>query len=232
MKRNGFLAGLCMLLSLFILSGCQPAADTNPAAAPNSNSGKETVDTAAIQAELLRIENDWPRVVKERDVAAIRRVEADDAVFVYPDGSTGDKATDIKDMETGALTADSFEMLDLKVNVISGDAAIVSGRSVVTNGKYKMPDGKSMDISGQYHFIDTFARRNGEWKLVAGASTRIMAPTPTASPAASGSPASKASPATAASPAANMAPAKNTPITAPAKNTPVTAASPTMKSTP
>lgn len=201
MKRNGFWVILSLAFSLVLLSGCQKAAeDTNRAAAPSPTT--ETIDTAAISAELLRIENDWPRVIKEKDVEAIKRVEADDGVFVYPDGTVGDKATDVKDMESGALSADSWEVMDLKVTVLNKDAAVVSGRSVVKNGKYKMPDGKSIDISGQYRFVDTFARRNAEWKLVAGASTPIRQPLAVASP----SPSSKASPAAAASPAAGASP--------------------------
>jgi ketosteroid isomerase-like protein len=141
------------------------------------------VDTAAIEKELLRIENDWPRVLREKDVAAIRRIEADDAIFIYPDGNVGDKNQDLKDFESGALTADSWEVADLKPKVLNADAAIVSGRSIVKNGKYKMADGKSIDISGEYRFIDTFAKRNGQWVLVAGASVPVRAPGPTPSPA-------------------------------------------------
>jgi hypothetical protein len=201
MKRRGSWVVLSLAFSLVLLSGCQkPAEDTNRAAAPSP--AAETIDTAAIETELLRIENDWPRVIKEKDVEAVKRLEADDGVFVYPDGTVGDKTTDVKDMESGALSAESWELMDLKVNVLNKDAAVVSGRSVVKNGKYKMPDGKSIDISGQYRFIDTFARRNGEWKLVAGAATPIREAAAAASP----SPASKASPAVAASPAAGASP--------------------------
>jgi ketosteroid isomerase-like protein len=167
------------------------------------------MDKAQIEAEVLRIENDWPRVMKEKDVAAIRRVEADDGVFVYPDGSIGDKAQDIKDIESGALTADSWEMLDLKANAVSATAAVVSGRSVVKNGKYKLPDGKTIDISGEYRFLDTFAKRNGQWQLVAGAAVPVRqeagaaaSPSPKASPTIHASPSPKAatSPARTATP--------------------------------
>src|SRR6266852_4113266 len=107
MKRTVFLGACSLGLSVLLLSGCQPAGNTNRPTVATSPS-PEKVDTASIQTELLRIENDWPRVVKERDVAAVQRVEADDAVFVYPDGSVGNKAQDVKDMQTGALTADSW----------------------------------------------------------------------------------------------------------------------------
>lgn len=208
MKRKGFSAVLSLVFSLLLLSGCQPVAkETNLAPDLNTNSGRETVDKASIEAALLRIENDWPRVIKEKDAEAVRRVEAEDVVLVYPDGGLGDKVQDVKDMESGALSADSVEMADLKVNVLSGDAAVVSGRTIVKKGKYKMPDGKSNDISGQYRFIDTFAKRNGEWKLVAGATAPVRQPVPAASPAAKTSPATTASPAAKASPAMKAAPA-------------------------
>jgi ketosteroid isomerase-like protein len=202
MNRKAFLA-VFSLVFLMCLTSCQPAApETNRSAAPAST--PETVDTAAIQADILRIENDWPRVIREKDVAAVRRVEADDVVVVYPDGSTGDKAKDIADTESGAMTAESVEMADIKVNVIDKDAAVATGRVIIKNGKFKMPDGKTIDISGQYRFVDTFARRNGEWKLVAGASVPVRDPGPAASPAAS----PKASPAASprSSPAARVSP--------------------------
>ena len=76
-------------------------------------------------------------------------------------------------------------MSELKVKVLDNDAAIVSGQLELRNGKYKMADGKLMDLSGKYRFIDTFARRNGDWQLVAGISTKITAlPVSAASPAA------------------------------------------------
>jgi hypothetical protein len=188
----------------------------------NMATPEPTPDKAAITAELTKIENDWPRIIKERDVAVVKRIEADDAVFVYPDGSLGDKAQDIKDMESGALSADSWEVADIKVNVLDEDEAVVSGRSIVKGGKYKSADGKTQDISGEYRWIDTYSRRKGQWQEVAGATTPVMkgamaapSPSPKASPAASATPAMKATPA-----------AKPTPA---AKSTPAAKASPAMK---
>lgn len=214
MRKTSLAAALVAVVSLctFVQLACQPAADTNRSEplAQNTNSERGPVDTAAIEAELLRIENDWPRVIKEKDVVAVGRVEADDIVIVYPDGNVGTKQKDLDDIASGALTADDINMADLKVKVLDSDAAIVSGQTEIKNGKYKMPDGKLMDISGKYRFIDTFARRNGEWKLVAGVSTKITATAAaTASPAAAASPALRASPA--ASPTVRRAPTVRAP---------------------
>jgi ketosteroid isomerase-like protein len=234
MTRKGFLSVFALVFCLMVLSGCQRAeVDTNRSApAANTNAGRETVDTASIETELMRIETDWPRVLKEKDVAAVARVEADDAVFVYPDGTLGGKSQDIKDIESGALTAESWEVTDLKVIVLNNDAALVNGRSIVKNGKYKTPAGKSIDISGQYRFIDTFARRSGEWKLVAGASTPVREPVASASPspATTASPAAKPSPAAGAPPTPKVSPSPR--ITPSPRATPSPRVTPTPRTTP
>ncbi len=180
MKRLALWVTLLIAFSLVLSQvGCGGEATTNRAvtsSATNTNSAAETVDTPAIEAELMRIEKDWPRIIREKDVEAVRRVEADDVLIVYPDGEPGSKEQDIKDIQSGALSADSWEVTDLKVTVLDKDAALVSGRSIVKGGKYRTPDGKVNDISGQYRFIDTFAKRNGQWKLVAGIGTPVQRP--------------------------------------------------------
>ncbi|MEP6922063.1 MAG: nuclear transport factor 2 family protein, partial [bacterium] len=184
MKQIASMSALLVAVSLLSLSqlGCQPAPDTNRSASTPASATPEMVDTAGIESELLRIENDWPRVMREKDVIAVKSVEADDGIFIRPDGTVVTKAEDVKDMEGGAVTAESFEMAELKAKVLDKDAAVVSGITIINGGKYKMPDGKTIDISGQYRFIDTFARREGKWQVVAGVS--VKAPATSASPAA------------------------------------------------
>ena len=211
MKRNGVYAALFLCL-LILVAGCQPGVETNRSEVVSTPT-PEVVNTAAIETELLRIENDWPRVIREKDTTAAGRVLADDVVLIYPDGQVGTKETDLKDIGAGAVTAESIEIADLKVHVIDNDAAYVTGRTVLTKAQYKPADGPALNISGHYRFIDTFARRNGEWKLVAGVSVPVRqppaaspSPTPAASPAAS--PATKPSPAATRSPAASPSPTR------------------------
>ena len=231
MRKTRFAACMVAVVSLltFFQIACQPAADPNrsESLAPNTDSGRETVDTAAIESELLRIENDWPRIIKEKDVAAVGRVEADDVVIVYPDGNVGSKQQDLNDIASGALTADDIDISDLKVKVLDSDAAVVSGQTEIKNGKYKMADGKLTDISGKFRFVDTFVRRNGEWKLVAGISTKITAlPVTTASPAAAPAAVPAATPAVRASPAASR------PAVSPTVRVPAPTRSPVATPTP
>lgn len=215
MKRSVGISASLFAFVLVVQSGCA-APPTNRAesqAVPTATT--EVVDTAAIERDLMRIENDYPRALKEKDAATWGRVLADDAILIYPDGKLGDKATELKDIESGAMTFDSWELADLKVKVLDADAAITSGRVIVKNGRIKLPDNKTLDISGQYRFADTFHKRNGEWKLVSGVAVSMREPLPTTTPSPTTSPAAASpatspavtrSPATTASPAASRTP--------------------------
>ena len=139
----------------------------------NANANAPAADTAAVETELMQMERDWSNTAKTHDVATVRRVEAEDITTTTPDGTVGDFAQDVKDIESGALTADAWDVSDMKVRVY-GDAAVVTGRSTIKNGKYKRPDGKAMDISGDYRFTDTFIKRNGRWQCVATQGTKIQ----------------------------------------------------------
>lgn len=222
MKRFPLLAMISLTGALALAQlGCA-GAPTPPAANANMATPEPTPDTAGIEKELLRIENDWPRVMKERDGAAVRRIEADDAHLLSWDGSVSTKEEDAKFIESGALTADAIQMTDMKVRILDKDAAVVTGMIEITGGKIKAED-RTIDVTGRYRFVDTFARRNNEWKVIASSSVKTTAaaasasPTPKASPSAAASPAVKGTPVPKPSPAAKPSPgAKSSPATKPA----------------
>jgi hypothetical protein len=37
---------------------------------------------------------------------------------------------------------------------------------------------KPVDISGEYRFLDLYARRNGAWQVIASQATKVMTATP------------------------------------------------------
>lgn len=208
--KNTKLTRIALVATLLAMGtvSCTPSDNTNTTATTAvTATPAPTPDVNAIVAEITKLENDWPRIIRERDAAAVRRLEADDIMLVYPDGSTGNKEQDVKDIEAGTITFDSWDISDLKVNVIDNDAAVATFLINVTNGKIKTSDGKSQDISGKYRVMDTFARRNNQWQLVASAVTPLSravaaaaSASPKPSPGATASPAMKASPAPKASP--------------------------------
>lgn len=217
--KNSKLMQIALVAALVAIGAvsCTPSDNTNTTTTTAvTATPTPTPDTAAIVAEITKLENDWPRIIRERDGAAVRRLEADDVIIVYPDGNAGNKEQDVKDIEAGLMTFDSWDISDLKVNVIDSDAAVASFLITVTNGKLKSSDGKStQNISGKYRVIDTFAQRNGQWQLVASGVTPLSpaaaaAAAASASPSPQGSPAATSSPATRPSPAARTSPATRT----------------------
>jgi hypothetical protein len=111
-------------------------------------------------------------------------------------------------VETGAIKTESWDIADTKVTVIDHDAAFITGRAIIKKGSMKdAKTGKTIDISGEYRFMDVYAKRNGKWLAIASQTTKIAAP---AAAAAAAAPSAPAPPYPKPSPAAS-APAKATP---------------------
>lgn len=177
MNKN--LLSLAVLIAIALIalgaSGCGRTADTNGNShTTNKNSGPEPVNPATIEAELTKLERDWAAAFRNKDAATIRRILADDIVLTYPDGATGTKNDEVQLAESGAFSADSWEMVDSKVTVIDAEAAFITGRTVVKNGKLKDPRTQQIiNISGEYRFLDVYAKRNGNWQAIASQVTPI-----------------------------------------------------------
>jgi ketosteroid isomerase-like protein len=187
MNRNALSIALALAVAVvaFASVACGPGGDTNSSLTTNRNPTPpaETLNVASIEAELKKLEQDWSNSFKTKDVATVRRILADDIVLTYPDGSTGTKNDEVQLAETGAFSADSWDVAESKVTVLNAEAAYMTGRTVVKNGKLKDPrSGQTIDISGEYRFLDVYAKRNGRWQAVASQVTKIAAP-PAPSPA-------------------------------------------------
>jgi len=182
-------------------------------------SAEPTPDKAAIEAQLKALEYDWPRILKERDGAAVRKLEADDIIILSPDGSDGSKEGDIKDIEAGQMSDDPQEISDVTVNVLDNDSAVVRSRTTVKGDNHVLVDGKCQTIVHEFRTIDTFVRRNGQWQIVASATVPVRNPAP----------AETTSPTPRESSSPNESPVKSSPT---AKPTPARTTSPTRKPTP
>ena len=77
--KNFLSIAIVMLATVLTLAPLGCSSPPNPPSAnANMATPEATPDMAAIEKELLRIENDWPRIIKEHDGQAVRRVDADD----------------------------------------------------------------------------------------------------------------------------------------------------------
>jgi len=172
-----------------VFSSCSRNSNDNN---PSVVSAEPTPDKAAIEAQLRALEYDWPRILKERDGAAIRKLEADDIMILSPDGSDGSKEGDIRDIESGQMSADPQEISDVIVNVLDNNSAVVRSRTTVKGDNHVLSDGKCQTVVHEFRTIDTFVRRNGQWQIVASATVPVRNPAPATTP--SGTPGASASP--------------------------------------
>jgi ketosteroid isomerase-like protein len=189
------------VFGLALTAACTQTRNTNTATAnQNMATPEPTPNKDAIVSEVTRIEKDWPRIWKEKDAAAVRRVEADDVILVSFNGTLGSKEQDVKDAEAGNLTFDSWDVSEVNVKVIDPDAAVASVLMTLTRAKFS--DGSNTeDVSGHYRVLDTFARRGGQWQVVASSIVKLTREAEQAlinntmpGPAVSGTPATQPSP--------------------------------------
>ena len=173
---NRLTPALLIVAVVAVMNGCQPALDTNRNnAIATASPAKETYDAAAIEAEITKLEREWADSNKTHNSEAVKRILSDNVVIVYPDGSTATKADEVKTIESGSITAESYEILEPKVTVIDADSAFITGRGVIKNGKNVVPGQKKpIDISGEYRFLDVYAKRDGKWQVVASQATKIL----------------------------------------------------------
>jgi len=98
----------------------------------------------------------WAESVATNDASVVKRILADDVVWVL-DGEILDKAQAVKQAANGPydFVSDHLDYANVR---FFGDIAVVQGSETLTH-----KDGKKSHSV----WIDTWARRNGEWQIVA-----------------------------------------------------------------
>ena len=107
----------------------------------------------------------WDAMIKA-DAAALERLLAPDLTYMHGDGRMVDKATFIKELQTGDFKYVSITPESSRVRVF-GDAAIVNG----TTGMQVQNKGVPATIRIVYTV--TQVRRNGLWQMAAWHATRL-----------------------------------------------------------
>jgi len=80
---NRITPALLIVAVVAVMSGCQPALDTNRNnAIATASPAKETYDAAAIESEIIKLEREWADANKTHNAEAVKRLVADDAVQV------------------------------------------------------------------------------------------------------------------------------------------------------
>jgi ketosteroid isomerase-like protein len=120
-----------------------------------------------VEKAILKIEQDMSAALTKPDADAAAKMLADTFYAVNPDGTTQGKVQFLADLKSGKFKLESNKLDDMKVHAADADMAIVTYRST-DKGSY---DGH--DLSGQYRWIDVFAKRGSTWQFIVSQGTRI-----------------------------------------------------------
>jgi len=115
--------------------------------------------TATVEQELIKLENEWGEAIVKRDAASIDMLMADEFIAIY-DGSVFTKAQYFEFVKSMKEEILSFAMDEWQVRVY-GDAGVVMARSTT---KTRLA-GK--ETTNQLRFTDIWVKRDGHWKCVA-----------------------------------------------------------------
>jgi len=121
--------------------------------------------TASVEQELIKLENEWGEAIVKRDAASIDMLMADEFIAIY-DGSVFTKAQYFEFVKSMKEEILSFAMDEWQVRVY-GDAGVVMARSTT---KTRLA-GK--ETTNQLRFTDIWVKRDGRWKCVAAHNSTI-----------------------------------------------------------
>jgi ketosteroid isomerase-like protein len=111
-------------------------------------------------SKITALENKWCQAYKERDVASMSPLLAEDFIITVEDGNTYGKTGYIAHSGDSSTQVEVAEMLDLKVRV-HGNIAIVTGAY--------HEKGTSKGQPYEYHdrLTDTWLYTDGRWQVLA-----------------------------------------------------------------
>ncbi|WP_238537050.1 nuclear transport factor 2 family protein [Caulobacter sp. AP07] len=124
---------------------------------------------APLPADLAAAAHAYDQAQVNGDRAALERLVADDYVLVNGAGQVQDKARLIADYVAPGFKLDPFT-IEAPVEKVLGDTALLGGRVDMTG----TDSGQRFALT--VRFVDTWARRDGQWRVVYSQVTRVARP--------------------------------------------------------
>lgn len=118
------------------------------------------------ETQILRLEDDWVRGLETRDRKLLDKVLARDFTFIEPDGTIKNRDEYLADRSSDIAYTESFENIDLKVNVF-GNSALASGIAKITERR----QGKRYRFSLRWK--EMWLKNEGGWRVLASQATPV-----------------------------------------------------------
>lgn len=158
---------LMMVITVIVMSAssCTGSYET-ATSSPTPSATSAPVSTENVEQAVTKLENERVQALLRNDTAFIERVYADDYVVTGANGIVRTRAQVVADLKSSVQKSESITNDNVKVRV-HGDTAVVTGRTT-QKGEYKGQPSISPVL-----FTRVYARRGGQWQLVANHSSSI-----------------------------------------------------------
>ena len=143
-------------LIVLLLAACPVIAQTSEQKKTSEN----------LEQEILKLDAELFDAISRADVVARERIAADDLIYTTYYGSALNKAEWIAHVTKPAPASSKQLRDDLRIRIL-GDTAIVTGRLTI---KIENPQSTGRI---QSRYTNVYAKRQGEWKLVAAQVTEV-----------------------------------------------------------
>ena len=118
-------------------------------------------DRKLMEEQVMKAGMEYARIIRERDVAALERILADEYLFTNESGKVRNKAEDIAGYKSGDTKFEKAEIADQKVRVIGNGAAVETGTFHIKGANKGTP----FDTVERYTTV--WVWRGGRWQVVA-----------------------------------------------------------------
>jgi ketosteroid isomerase-like protein len=121
------------------------------------------------RAQLARISDAWDAAIVRKDREAIAANMAEDFRQISADGQVRTKQDFLRILTDARLVIDPYSVEDFEIR-LHGEIALLSGHTRMT-GRY---DGAA--FVEEYRYIDIYAFRDGQWRIISVQISRIPGP--------------------------------------------------------
>jgi hypothetical protein len=151
------------ILGLFLaMMSVQPA---SPQAGPQ---GAAKTSNSSAEQELIKLSQDKWRWMAERNVDALDKLFADEAIFVHM-GATMSKSQELDTIKTGRIEYKEAQVQEVSVRFIGGTAILLNKiRLVAVVG--------GNEVINPFNVTEVYVKLDGAWRLGSLSFTRLLTP--------------------------------------------------------
>jgi ketosteroid isomerase-like protein len=122
--------------------------------------------TPVTESEILQLDRDFDRAIRESDVTFLNGICADSFLFTHGDGVAQPRANFLAAVSAGGMRSKTRAVAGQEIEM-HGDVALVTGSVRVTRD---LPDPKRADYTIWY--VRVYACRGGSWQILSNRTTR------------------------------------------------------------